>query len=243
VTQYAYPDVLTALHGLFAVLCALDHRRRTGRGQRIDLAQFETTVSAIGDVMLERLANGTEPPRRGNRSDWLAPHGCYRCQGEDRWCAIAVRDDAEWGRFCDAVGEPGWKTDARFADRARRVENAAELDVLIERWTSARADYAVMALLQEAGVAAGVVQHVGDLAREDRQLAARRFFEEVQHLQRGTVVATGVPLGLTGTPARTGRSGAAVGEDNDFVFGTLLGMSAEEIRACVEDGAIESPAG
>jgi len=241
ITQYAYPDVLTALHGLFAVTCALDHRRRTGRGQYIDLAQYEATVAAVGDIVMERLANGAEPPRRGNRSTYHAPHGCYRCGGDDRWCAIAVRDEAEWGRFCDAVGAPEWRDDPRFTDRAARLEHADELDASIERWTSTREDYAVMALLQEAGVAAGVVQHVGDLAREDRQLAARRFFEEVEHLQKGTVVATGVPLGLTDTPVRTGRSGAAVGEDNAYVFGTLLGMGADEIRACVEDGAIESP--
>ena len=243
ITQYAYPDVLTALHGLFAVMCALDHRRRTGQGQYIDLAQLETTVAAVGDVMMEQLANGREPARLGNRSHAFAPHGCYRCQGDDRWCVIAVRDEAEWIRFCDVIGEPAWKDDPRFSDRARRLAHGEELDELIERWTAARPDYAVMALLQGAGIAAGVVQHVGDLAREDRQLAARHFFEEVEHLQKGTVVATGVPLGLTATPPHTGRSGAAVGEDNDHVFGTLLGMSAEEIRACIDDGAIESADG
>lgn len=243
VTQYAYPDVLTALHGLFAVMCALDHRRRTGRGQYIDLAQLETTVSAVGDVMMERLANGVEPARLGNRSHAFAPHGCYRCQGDDRWCAIAVRSEAEWTRFCDVLGQPAWREGARFSDRPQRLAHADELDALIERWTSVRQDYAVMALLQDAGIAAGVVQHVGDLAREDRQLAARRFFEEVEHLQKGAVVATGVPLGLTGTPVRTGRSGAGVGEDNDHVFGTLLGMTPDEIRACIDDGAIESPGG
>jgi benzylsuccinate CoA-transferase BbsF subunit len=239
ITQYAYPDVLTALHGLFAVMCALDHRRRTGRGQYIDLAQFDTTVAAVGDVMLEQLANGAEPPRLGNRSRRFAPHGCYRCRGTDRWCAIAVRDDAEWARFCDALGEPAWKGDPRFADAAGRLAHADELDGLIERWTGARDDYAVMALLQDAGIAAGVVQNVEDLARRDRQLEARGFFERVEHLQKGTVVATGVPLGLTTTPVRTGRSGAAVGEDNEHVFGTLLGMTADEIRACMDDGAIE----
>jgi crotonobetainyl-CoA:carnitine CoA-transferase CaiB-like acyl-CoA transferase len=243
ITQYAYPDVLTALHGLFAVMCALDHRRRTGRGQCIDLAQLEATVAAIGDVVMERLANGVEPPRLGNRSRTLAPHGCYRCRGDDRWCVIAVRDEAEWARFCDAVGEPSWEADPRFSDRTRRLAHAEELDALIERWTAPRSDYEVMGLLQAAGIGSGVVQHVGDLAREDRQLAARRFFEEVEHLQRGRVVTTGVPLGLSGTPVRTGRSGGAVGEDNEHVFGTLLGMSADEIRACIEDGAIEAPEG
>jgi crotonobetainyl-CoA:carnitine CoA-transferase CaiB-like acyl-CoA transferase len=77
----------------------------------------------------------------------------------------------------------------------------------------------------------------------DRQLAARQFFEEIEHLKKGKVVATGIPLGLTGTPGRTWRCGAAVGQDNDYVFGELLGMTAQEIRECIEVGAIETAEG
>jgi crotonobetainyl-CoA:carnitine CoA-transferase CaiB-like acyl-CoA transferase len=240
-TQYAYPDALSALHGLFAVMCALEHRSRTGRGQYIDLSQFEATVAVVGHVMLERLANGREPARRGNRSLRAAPHGCYRCKGEDRWCAIAVFDDAQWQSFCRVIGDPHLAEDARFATLSSRIEHADALDARVERWTAGRADYEVMAALQQAGVAAGVVQNVEDLMHRDRQLAARRFFEEIEHLKKGRVVATGIPLGLTGTPGRSGRSGAAVGQDNAYVFGELLGMSPEEIQRAVEVGAIETP--
>ena len=109
-TQYAYPDTLSALHGLFAVMCALDHRSRTGEGQHISLSQTEATIAVIGDVMMEYLANGREPQSLGNRSLHAAPHGCYRCRGEDRWCAIAVFDDAEWKSFCEVLGRPEWLT-------------------------------------------------------------------------------------------------------------------------------------
>ena len=115
VTQYAYPDTISALHGLFAIMCALEYRGRTGKGQYINLSQYEATVGMIGHVMMEYLANGREPQRLGNRSRAAAPHGCYRCQGEDRWCAIAVFTDAEWESFCGVVGRPEWKTDPRFA--------------------------------------------------------------------------------------------------------------------------------
>jgi crotonobetainyl-CoA:carnitine CoA-transferase CaiB-like acyl-CoA transferase len=239
ITQYAYPDSLCALHGLVAVMAALDHRLRTGEGQYVNLSQLEATIASIGHVMMESLANDREPPRRGNRSPWAAPHGCYPCRGDDRWCAIAVYDEAEWERFCDLAGHPEWLRDARFATLKARLHNADALDELVGEWTAPQEDYDVMARLQTAGIAAGVVQNVADQVERDRQLAARGFFEEIEHLKKGTVVATGIPLGLTGTPGRTGRAGAAVGQDNDYVFGTLLGLTPGEIQAYADAGAIE----
>lgn len=235
VTQYAYPDALSALHGLVAVMCAVEHRARTGEGQYVNLSQFETTVASLGHVMLEPLASGREPQKLGNRSHWKAPQNCYRCKGEDRWCVIAVADDAQWQRFCDVVERPELCFDPRFAARESRLENADVLDAEIERWTAERDAYDVMGAMQAAGIAAGVVQNVADQYERDPQLAARDFFEEVEHLQRGTVTATGIPLGLTATPARTGRSGAVVGQDDEAVFRDLLGLTAEEIRRFEEE--------
>jgi crotonobetainyl-CoA:carnitine CoA-transferase CaiB-like acyl-CoA transferase len=239
VTQYAYPDALSALHGLVAVMCALENRAKTGEGQLINLAQFEATVAAIGHVMLEPLIDGREPQKLANRSLSKAPHGCYRCRGEDRWCVIAVANDVEWERFRAALGRPRWAEDPRFATLAGRIRNADALDPRVEEWTAGREPYEVMDTLQAAGIAAGVVQNVEDQFERDPQLAARHFFEEIEHLVAGTVVATGIPLGLLGTPGRSGRSGAAIGEDNDHVFGELLGMTPEEIRSYTEAGAIE----
>ena len=241
VTQFAYPDPLSALHGLFAVLCALDHRRRTGEGQYVDLAQLEVSVAALGPALMEFLADGREPRRLGNRSLRAAPHGCYPCRGDDRWCAIAVFGEDDWARFRRALGDPAWARAPRFASLALRREHEDALDAQVAAWTRERDAAAVMEALQAQGVAAGVVQDVEDLACRDPQLAARGFFEELEHLAKGTVVATGVPLGLTGTPGRSGPAGAALGQDNAYVFGTLLGLSPQEIRACVEAGAIEEP--
>ena len=241
VTQYAYPDALSALHGLFAVMCALDHRGRTGEGQYINLSQFETTVGVVGHLMMETLANGREPQRLGNRALHAAPHGCYPCKGEDRWCAIAVFGDAEWERLCEVAGKPEWTEDPRFATQSSRIQNATRLDGMIGAWTSSQTDYELMHALQNEGIAAGVVQNVEDQMRRDPQLAARGFFERIEHFKKGSVVANGIPLGLTGTPGRSGPAGGAVGYDNDYVFGELLGMTSHEIRRYVEAGAIESP--
>lgn len=239
ITQYAYPDVLSALHGLIAVLAALAHLDRTGHGQYVDVAQLEATVAAIGDVVAETATTGRVPPRRGNGTADAAPEGCYPCRGDDRWCAISVESDEHWRRFRTALGHEAWTDDARFADAASRVRHAAELDALVAAWTSSRTAEQVMATLQSACVPAGVVRTVADLAA-DPHLAARGFFETIRHRTRGAVVATGVPLGLTEPRARTGESGQAVGADHGYVFGEVLGMTEAEIADAVASGAIET---
>jgi benzylsuccinate CoA-transferase BbsF subunit len=241
-TQYAYPDSLSALHGLFAIMCALDHRERTGEGQRISLSQFEVTVSMIGTPMMDQLAHQRQPPKLANSSLHLAPHGCYACNGDDRWCVIAVEDERAWERMCKAMRHPEWVDDERFCSLATRLENGAELDALIGGWTEDRSPHQVMEILQAVNVAAGAVQTAEDQYQLDPHLAARGFFEHIPHLKKGEVVATGIPLGLTGTPGHTSRAGAAIGQDNAHVFRDLLGLDADEFAHYVRVGAIESSA-
>ena len=239
-SHFAYPDPLSALHGIFAVMSALRERARSGRGQYIGMSQFETTVSAVGQVVLEYLANGREPRRLGNGSLHYAPHGCYPCRGEDRWCAIAIDGDDEWERLCEAAGKPEWRADARFADHAGRVAQREELDALIGAWTRSGRDYEIMSRLQAAGLAAGVVQTTEDLFERDPNLAERGFIEEIEHLKKGRVHASGIPLGLTGTPGRTRRAGEAIGQDNEYVFREIAGLSADELNRHIASGAVET---
>jgi len=239
-THFAYPDPLSALHGLVGVLAALQYREREGRGQYIDMSQFETTVASIGPALLEVLASGEEPTKLGNRSHHAAPHGCYPCAGEDRWCVISVGSDAQWEHFCELLGRPAWTRDARFATRQLRIEHAEALDAHVGEWSSRRTDYDVMAAMQGVGIAAGVVQNTEDLLRRDPQLAARGFFEEIPHLTKGVVTASGIPLGLTGTPGATKRAGEAIGQDNDYVFREIVGLSAAQLQGYVASGAVET---
>ncbi len=238
-THFAYPDSVSAAHGLFAVMSALEHRRRTGEGQRVHLSQLEAMVSVFGDVVMETLASGRDPERVGNRSRHAAPHGCYPCAGDDRWLAIAVFDEAEWKALCRVADKPGWLVDERFASMQARLENVDALDHEVAAWTADLDAYALETRLQEAGIAAGVAQTTEDQLHRDPQLAARGFFEEIEHKLKGKVVANGIPLGLTGTPGRTPHAGSAVGEDNDSVFGELLGVSADELVRLRAVGAVE----
>jgi crotonobetainyl-CoA:carnitine CoA-transferase CaiB-like acyl-CoA transferase len=239
VTQYAYPDPLSAVHGLVALLAALDHRGRTGEGQHIDMSQYEATVSAMGSAVMELLANGHEPRRLGNRSPNVRPQGVYRCRGEDRWCAIGCETEAQYHALCEAMGQPRLARDPRFADSDARGVNADELDGLIERWTIARDPYVAMHALQAAGIPAAVVQDVDDQLNRDEQLLARGFFEQLDHKKKGRVVAAGIPLGMTGTPGFTHGTGSSVGEDNAYVLKGILGLSDGDYDALVAAGVIE----
>jgi benzylsuccinate CoA-transferase BbsF subunit len=239
ISHFAYPDPLSALHGLVAVMAALAERDRSGRGQVVHLSQFETTVASIGRVMVEYAETGVEPPRRGNSESGLAPYGCFPCEGEDRWVILCVENDEDWGRLASLMGEPDWMRDARYSTAAGRCEEAATIESCIAEWTRGQVDFVVMEAARDLGLAAGVVQNTEDMLRRDPQLAARGFFEEIPHFKRGQVTASGIPLGLTGTPGKTTHAGSSVGHDNGIVFREILGLAQDEIDRLVANGAIE----
>jgi crotonobetainyl-CoA:carnitine CoA-transferase CaiB-like acyl-CoA transferase len=238
ITQFAYPDPISALQGLIAILCALRVRQRSGRGQALEMSQLEATAATLGARLTEYAATGEEPARRGNSSPMSAPHGVYRCKGEDRWCAITVDEQKRWPAFCDALGRRDLVADARFASLEVRLENRQALDAEVASSTRERDAYDVMVAMQHAGIAAGVVQNVEDQAERDDHLAARGFFERIPHAVRGEVVATGIPLGLTETPARTTEAGAAIGAHNREVLCGLCGLSEDEFARLAASGAI-----
>lgn len=239
-TQYAYPDSLSALHGLFAVLCALDHRERKGEGQRISLAQLETTMAMIGPEMMDQMAHDRPPARMGNRSTYRAPQGCYPCAGVDQHCVLSIGESEEWRALSVLIGRSQWADDPRFADTASRQNESAIIDAAIAEWTRNQSPQSAVESLQGAGIPAGVVQNTEDQYLRDPHLAERGYFEAIPHLKKGEVVAPGIPLGLQGTPGRTTRAGAAMGEDNESVFRDLLGLSTAEYDAYLEAGAIEA---
>ena len=234
---YAYTDHVAGLTAALALLSALEYRRKTGEGQYIDISQVEAMVSLLGDAFLDYAVSGKPPEAVGNRSGEAAPYGVYRCQGEDRWCAIAVHSDEEWAGFCQALSNPSWTAEARFSTLSARLANADELDRLVEGWMRQHTAEEVMALLQEQGVAAGVVQDARDLAN-DPQLRARGFFFELDHPETGRTVSDATPIKLSDTPARYRRVAPLPGQDNDYVYGKLLGLSEDELTRLKEQGII-----
>jgi benzylsuccinate CoA-transferase BbsF subunit len=241
---YSYADMSGGYTGALAALIALRHRRRTGRGQFVDLSQFEAVTSVIGPALLDITVNGRQQSPPGYRSQELpaAPHGIYRCRprgdDDDRWIAISVRTQAEWERFIGAIGSPAWASEVKFRTLYLRMRNREELDAHVARWTADQPAEAAMERLQRAGVAAGVVANGADLCERDPHLRARNFWGTVPLPDGTTTHVTGIPMKLSATPGAIRTPSPLIGEANDYVLGELLGMSKAERDALIAETAI-----
>ncbi len=232
-----YTDYVAPWYVMIAILSAMEYRRRTGRGAYIDLAQSEAGLSFLAPSILDFEANQRVAERIGNRSPRGAPHGVYRCRGEDSWCAIGVLSEREWGLFCQALGKGDLASDARFTRLCDRKKHEDQLDRIVEDWTSTMTASDVMNRLQAFGVAAGVVQHGPDLIA-DPQLAHRQHFQWLNHTEVGLSMHVAPPFKLSGTPPVL-RPSPTVGEHNEFVCRELLGISDEEFLELLNAGVFE----
>lgn len=240
-----YPDyVINPGHTLVAILSALRYRRRTGKGQRIELAQIESSVSPHADAILDYTANGRVEMRAGNRLPHAAPHGAFRCKDgtwqdkpEDRWIALGVFDDGQWQGLVAAMGSPPWAQDARFATLAGRKEHEDELEAHVTEWTAGQAVEDVMALLQSRGVPAGVVQNARDML-EDEHLKARGYYVYLDHPEAGRTAYDGPPFRLSKTPGVLRSPAPLLGQHNEQVCKEILGMTDEEIAEAIIEQAL-----
>lgn len=236
---YSYADMSGGYSGALAVLMALWYRRRTGQGQFVDLSQFETISSVIGPAMLDIMANGATMSPFGNRSQEApaAPHGVYRCAGEDRWCAITIFTEDEWRAFCRVLESPTWTTNAKFATLAQRLQHQEELDRHVESWTCQHAPEEVMTKLQQVGVAAGLVASGADMDR-DPQLRARGYWAQVQTPEGDTVTLDGSPIRLSATQGAVAAPGPLLGEQTESVLRRLLNYSEADIAQLKTDRVV-----
>lgn len=228
-SQGVYPDHLGFVMGPTLMVAALLNSRRTGKGVTIDLAQIEGTAATLGVTYLETSVNGDDPRPKGNHYAVAAPHGCYGCQGEDRWCVISARTEAEWRSFCGVIGRQGLDSDARFLDLESRIKNRMELDAIVQEWTQARTAEEVMTKLQAAGVPSGVVQTGADLLK-DVQLRHRNYFASFNDSLIGPfeIPRSGIVFrGMNEEPLRLPNR---FGSDNDQILGELLGYDKTTIE-------------
>jgi crotonobetainyl-CoA:carnitine CoA-transferase CaiB-like acyl-CoA transferase len=233
-----YTDTTLPHIGVAAIMTALIHRCRTGKGTYIEISQFETALNFISPVLLDYAINHRVVTRNGNRCPDSVPHGVYRCRGEDRWCAIAIFSDEEWGRLCQVMGRPELATVPRFGSLQLRRENEDEIDRLISEWTAERSAEEVMRVLQNAGIAAGVAQTGQDLLENDPQLAHRRFFRKLKHKEIGKHYYEAPPFRLSKTPCELTTPGPRMGEHNEYVCKKILGFSDKEYNDLMTDGVL-----
>lgn len=235
-----FPDhIPNPCHAAFAVLAALRHRRRTGEGQYIDIAQTEPAIALLGPAVLELTVNGRTLARNGNEHWGAAPHGVYRCAGEDRWIAICVMNDAQWTALEQALGKPAWTAQPRWSRAASRHRDRRELDGLLERETARWNAEELMHALQTRGVPAGVVQNAKDVIENDPQLGHRGHWVKLAHPEMGETIYNASPFRFSRTPARLARPAPLLGEHTREVLRELAGLDEAQIESLINEGALK----
>lgn len=217
------------------LLAAILHRQRTGRGQYLDASMVECCTNILMTQHLDYAVNRREVGLAGNRQPDAAPHGAFPCQGDDRWCAIAVTSDSEWHSLCRVMERPELAGDPRFATLPARKQNEDELEKLVGAWTRGLPAAEVMTRLQAAGVPAGMVNDFRQLW-EEPHLRYRENYKTVPHSEMGTHTVISFPFRLSETPCTTQRGAPCLGEHNEYVICQLLGYSDAEFTDLFSHG-------
>ncbi|MEO6397342.1 MAG: CoA transferase [Tepidiformaceae bacterium] len=232
-------DFWGGVHGAFAVMAALRHRRLTGEGQVIELAQVESTAQMFPQAALDAAWNGRDAVSVGNRSiEGFVPNGAFRCHGTDRWIAITCRTDAEWVALITAMGRPAWALRAELETATGRAAAESEIEERLEEWTASHDLYSLFHQLQAAGVTAGPVMTAQD-AVEDPQLRQSGAWTSLLATADYPETEFGAPpyrfensdVGIRTPPA-------LFGEHNEYVYLDLLGLSDDEYQRLEADGHI-----
>ena len=333
-----YGDPVAAVHVFGLIQAALLYRKRSGKGQLIDVSQCEPGVCCIGEIILDYTMNERLPERTGNRHPWLAPQGCYPCQPVEKYIKVLVTSEDQWQAFCRAIERPELAQDDRFCDAKKRWKNRRELDAIVEeftrdlstadvllpirregivaevatgpgdfskppqyaflsplgpyrckdvdqwitltiasdeewkslcrvigqpelaedeklihndnrrenhdeidsiiaQWTSPRKHYDVFHILQREGITAGPAITMAEVITEP-QHRARSLYQTVIHPETYPYLEPNHAWLMSKTPRRLERPSPCLGEHNDYVYGTLLGMSEEEIRELEKENII-----
>lgn len=234
----AYTDCISPRFAAAAVIGALDYRDRTGKGQLIDLAQFETGISFFLPGVLDFAVNGREPSRSGNGCAFAAPHNVYACKGEERWCTVAVFNDQQWADLCKVMGKEEYITDPRFDTLLHRKEHEEEVDALVREWTVNLTPEEAMVRLQEANVPSGMVKNAADLYA-DPQLRHRNLFWPMEHPEMGVFTHLGMSMQMSKTPPQASTPSPCLGEHNEYVLTKILGKTDDEFVELLTSGVLE----
>ncbi|HIG41816.1 MAG: CoA transferase [bacterium] len=245
---FSYNDHQAGLHGAVAILAAVEARRTTGKGQRVDLSQFEVGANFAGPTLLDYFANGIPARPMANHLpyDVAVPHGCYPCAGatspaveDERWVAIACMIETQWDALKGVMGNPDWANATEFSSAKSRVKSVEKLDQQLAQWTQSLTAEDIMNRCQKAGVPAGVVQNAIDLAEHDPQLKDSGFLQQMDPLPGfGMTYADRLPIHFQKTPCEVYERVRQVGEDNREVLKDWLGMQDAEIDKAEAGGLL-----
>ena len=227
------PDPLMGIYGAFAVLTALRHRAKTGQGQHIDLGQWEACITLASGPMIDYAMNDRVQRWQGNRDEMMAPHGCYRCTGEDNWITIAVKSDPEWLALCEAMDRNDLANDERLGDQYGRQMHHDEIDAAISEWAKDKDHYDTGKLLQSKGIAAFPTLSIQETF-VDKHFNERNNWVDVDH-HLGREKIYGMPWRLSKTPGGVQRAAPSIGQHNQKIFSEVLGLTHERIAALEQE--------
>ena len=230
-------DEVAGPAGAFAVLAALRRRERTGVGELIEFAQSENVAQDIGEYVLDTQMNDGRVPDLVGNGDPVFFQNVFPTVGEDRWIAITLRDDQEWIELADVLGHPEWSQDSRYSTVHGRNERRAELEALIAEATSKIDAYELFHLLQSRGVPAGPVS-TEHMVNTDPHWEARGYFRPLAREDLGEYLHPGHPWAASGLELAWNRHAPRLGEDNEYVYKTLLGLSDEKYQSLVDRGDV-----
>ena len=233
--QLVFPDYVSGVLCAIIIISGVLYRDRQKRGAFIDMAQSEAAAFMIGANLMEAAANGKDPEPIGNSSVSVAPHDCYPCKGEDRWCVIAAETDKQWSELARILGID---QDQRFKTNADRLKNRDALNAVISQWTKDQDVFAVRDQLQAAGVPAGVVQTGEDLTN-DPQLKDRGFIVAIENPRLGKVVLPNFPLQFANAKLTRRWEFPVLGRDTETVLREVVGYKEDKIKELKADGALE----
>ena len=230
------PDPTAGITGTLGVVSALIKREQTGEGDHLDISLWEATAVLNLGGWMDYVVDNKQPKRNGNRSDVMAPHGCYPCKGEDAWVSIAVSGDEEWHQLAKEISKD-LQGDPRFKDLQARKQNEDALDEILVLWTQGQDKWSVTERLQAKGVAAFPTMTTEDIV-EDPHLLSRGFIERLPHPEVGEKAHTGIPWITRNTSSQVSRSAPCLGADTDRYLRDLLGYDDEQVDELYGIGAV-----
>jgi len=231
----AYTDTIAPRFISTLLAAALDHKRRTGEGCYLDVAQLETALHFLAPEIFDLQVNGHSATRLGNRSPHASPQGGYRCAGENQWCVIAVDTDAEWQALCEAIGQPDLA--AQYPSNIDRLAAHDAIDEILTAWSGTRTTQEVTQLLQTAGVPSGPVQASGDLVA-DPQYQHRKFHRVFDHPETGPTTYAGHQYLVSSYDNGPRGPAPTLGQHSFEVLTEILGFSDEEVGNAFANGVI-----
>ncbi len=232
----AITDLMTGMYATVAILAALAERDRTGRGQWIDTCLFDSAVAMMATMSHNYLITGAPPGRLGNAHQNIVPYQVFVCA--DGHVILAVGNDSQFAKFCEAAGKPEWATDQRFAKNADRVRNRDVIVPLIAEVMKTRTQRQWLDALEPLAIPSGPINRL-DQVFADPQLVARGLRRDLPHPLAGTVPQVGTPIRFGTTPAMADRPPPLLGEHTAGVLRDRLGVDDETMRALADSRVIQ----